>query len=435
MDTSLLSGWFSWLIAGLGLLGAAFLLARRERWWWLYLVPSVLVVCGIAAWLLGTIGGQRLFAAPLKTSDIVFIGVSLSAIALAVGNFFRTPWWRKVLAVIAAILVVAAAGNQINKSYQEYPTVQDLFGPTADSGQATQLSRDPAVPDTPTGTPLTATWIPRGAGIPADGKGKLQAFEIPDTTSGFTARPGWVYLPPAYFADNKEPLPVLVLMHGQPGGPDDWITGNRLQGVMDDFAAQHNGIAPVVVVPDVLGSSLANPLCADSTLGNADSYLAKDLPNAITKQLNVSTDHRQWAVGGFSYGGTCSLQLATNHPDIYPTFIDIEGQAEPTLDEGTNGRTTTVDTAFGGDESKFTAINPADLLRQEKFPDSAGWFIWGETDPDAAAALQSLAQLATDAGMTIKTWQAPATGHDWGTALLGLSQVMPWLATRTGLTP
>ena len=82
-----------------------------------------------------------------------------------------------------------------------------------------------------------------------------------------------------------------------------------------------------------------------------DTYISKDVPNAIRSQLLVDNNTAHWAIGGFSYGGTCSIQMATNHPDLYPTFVDAAGEAEPTL--GT--RQQTVDTAFGGDEAKFKA--------------------------------------------------------------------------------
>ena len=154
---------------------------------------------------------------------------------------------------------------------------------------------------------------------------------------------------------------------------------------MNDFAAAHNGIAPIVVMPDSLGSELANPLCADTSLGNVDTYMSKDLPNAIRSQLRVDPDPAHWIVGGFSYGGTCALQMATNHADLYPNFVDISGQLEPTLGSGSTGRKQTVDTAFGGDETKFTAINPTDLMAAKKYPHSAGWFIWGDADPEAKA--------------------------------------------------
>ena len=56
--------------------------------------------------------------------------------------------------------------------------------------------------------------------------------------------------------------------------------------------------------------------------------------------------------------------MVTNHPDIYTHFIDISGEEEPTL----GSRQQTVDTAFGGDEAKFKAVNPLDIMAAKKFP-------------------------------------------------------------------
>jgi S-formylglutathione hydrolase FrmB len=445
---SLQTGWLPWTVLALGGAGAIYLLCRPTRWWWLYVVPIVVVTSGVAAWLIGDVGGEKLFAKPLNTSDIVWIAAGLTGIGLTIGYLFGTPWWRKILAVLAALVLVAAAGNEINRSYVQFPAVRDLFGvPTLD-----QVSGLPPIPPTPSGPtpspaspfpsfpaswparPLTTRWTPTGPDIPADGRGKIGPITIPNTQSGFNARPGWVYLPPAYFARDPQPLPVLLLLHGQPGSPDDWLKGDRVQTLMNDFAAQHNGIAPVVVMPDPLGSELANPLCADTSLGKVDTYLAQDVPTAIHTQLRVDPDPRHWVVGGFSYGGTCALQMATNHPDVYPNFIDISGQHEPTLGTGAAGRKLTVDTAFGGDQSKFTAINPADLLASKTYPTSAGWFIWGGTDPETKTAQQQLAGAAQTAGMTIQQWAAPGTGHDWATVVAGLSHAMPWMATQMNLT-
>ncbi len=121
------------------------------------------------------------------------------------------------------------------------------------------------------------------------------------------------------------------MLAGQPGSPEDWLNGGKLAMTMDAFAREHHGLAPVVVVPDGTGSQLANPLCLDSQLGKVASYLAVDVPTWIKTHLQVDPDPRSWAVGGLSYGGTCSLQLATNHPEVYPTFLDLSGQEEPTL--------------------------------------------------------------------------------------------------------
>lgn len=439
----MLYGWLPWVLIALAVPAAGSLLYRRERWWRWRLVPAALVLAGVSAWLIGQIGGEKLFAKPVTTSDTVWIAVGLAAVLLALGFAVRTTWWRKVVAVVAAVVVLAAAGNQINSSYAQFPTVGDLFGPptkdrisalpplTAAPAPGTSVMTSSAAP---VAGPLTTVWKPAGPDIPRDGRGKLSPITIPGTVSGFTARPGWVYLPPAYFAQNPEPLPVLVLIAGQPGSPEDWLAGDRVQNLMNDFAGSHAGIAPVVVMPDALGSVLANPLCTDSSLGNADTYLSRDVPAAIRAQLRVDPDPRRWVVAGFSYGGTCALQLATQHPDVYPNFVDIAGQAEPTLGSGSAGRQTTVDTAFGGDTARFRAINPADQLGTRKYPNSAGWFIWGERDPDTGAALAGLSAAAGAAGMSVTTWTAPGSGHDWNTVTTGLAHAMPWLATRMNLT-
>jgi S-formylglutathione hydrolase FrmB len=430
LGLSLQDGWLPWLLIGLGLISAAFLLFRPLRWW-IGVVLGAIVLGGVAAWVVSTFLAESLFADALPFSVAIWIGVMVAAVVLGVGHFFRSTVWHKVFAVLATIVLVAASGNQINKHFQQYPTLGDLLGASPDS----QIDGPPPIdgsvqPTTPAG-PLTTSWTPTGSRIPADGHGKISEINIPGTVSGFQARPGKVYYPPAYFADNPVLLPVVVLISGQPGEPADWFLADRAQKVMDDFAATHKGIAPIVVVPDALGSQLANPLCANTDRGQVDTYLAKDVPDAIRKQLRADPDTHKWVFGGFSYGGTCAIQLATNHPDIYPNFVDISGQLEPTF--GT--RQQTVDAAFNGDNAAFVKVNPMDLMSTRKFPDSAGWFIVGSEDAEYKTQQQAVYAAAQQAGMNVQYWENPGSGHDWGTAVAGLEHTMPWIAQKTGLTP
>ena len=111
-------------------------------------------------------------------------------------------------------------------------------------------------------------------------------------------------MPPAYLTTPRAELPVLVLLSGQPGTPEDWLNGGHLVATMDDWAARHGGLAPVVVLADGTGGPLANPLCLDSQIAQVQTYLAVDVPAWVRSTLQVQQDPRQWAVGGFSYGGT-----------------------------------------------------------------------------------------------------------------------------------
>jgi S-formylglutathione hydrolase FrmB len=253
---------------------------------------------------------------------------------------------------------------------------------------------------------------------------------IPPIRSGFAARDAWIYVPPAYLALPRPALPVLMMISGQPGTPRDWLDGGQLAEQMDGWATAHQGLAPVVVMPDALGGLTANPLCMDSRLGRADTYLARDVPAWVLGHLGVDPDTSHWAVGGFSYGGTCALQLATAHPTLFPTFLDVSGQQAPTL----GGFQRTVDAAFGGDRAAFAAVNPLDELRAHRYPGSAGYLVVGAQDRVYQRQAAVVATTARQAGMSIAFTELPG-GHSWGVARPALGKALPWLAARMGLAP
>ncbi|NUS94293.1 MAG: esterase, partial [Nocardia sp.] len=162
--------------------------------------------------------------------------------------------------------------------------------------------------------------------------------------------------------------------------------------------------------------------------GNAATYLAVDVPEWVRTHLQVDPDPRAWAVGGLSYGGTCALQLATTRPDVYPTFLDLSGQAEPTLGD----RESTLRAAFGDDAAAFARNNPADLLAQNRYPDSAGAFVVGLADSEYRAGMERLAAAARAAGMDVHLTEIPG-GHSFAVWSAGLEKELPWLGRRLGL--
>jgi enterochelin esterase-like enzyme len=431
MGVSLQGGWLSWLLMILGLAAFAFLLIRPLRWWWVYVVPAVVVVSALGGWIVGELLGPEISDKPLEGIIDFWLATIIAGVLLAIGHQFRSPVWEKLVAVLAVLVVVFAAANQMNKHFVQYPTLGDVFGVASDDSidGPPVITTSPTSPPLPPG-PLTQTWTPTGANIPADGRGRTSPIDLPGTVSGFPARQGVAYYPPAYFADNPEPLPVLILMAGQPGNPGDFFLGDRIPNVMNDFAKEHNGIAPVVVVPDPLSAETGNPLCADAWEGNAMTYLTKDVPDGIKKQLRVTQDTKTWVIGGWSNGGTCAFQLTTNHPEIYPNFIDISGEYEQNL----GNHEQTVNQGFGGDEAKFAAINPPDLLKKNKYPTVSGWFIWGSTETDADIGVKRLIPLAQAAGMDVQQYEVQGSGHDWATVVAGITHTMPWMAQKMGLT-
>lgn len=429
LDSPLVFGLLPAVLTGLGTLAGAALLARRSRAWWTRVVPRVAsgaaLVCLLLAWVVDFV--WRPFPDSLPWRVVAWTGVAVFALALAIASFRGAGWWRRGGAVIAALLVVCTCAMKVNAYYGQFPTLRAVLGlPTVEE---VAFARHSAWVPSPfpghPGHPLQDRWTPP-ATMPEHGV--ISQVPIPPAVSGFSARDAYLYLPPAYLTEHRPLLPVLVLLHGQPGAPVDWVTGGGLAATMDAFAAAHHGLAPVVVDADDTGTEMGNPLCLDSRLGNSESYLTVDVPNWIKTKLQIDQNTRHWAVAGFSYGGTCALQLALRRPELYPTFVDISGQTEPTL--GT--RAETVDAAFGGDEARFRQVNPFDELAARKFPGTAGMLTAGEQDSEYLPQQQKVHAVASRAGLDVRLVKVPG-GHTWQAWGAGLERSLGWLAGRTGL--
>ena len=113
-------------------------------------------------------------------------------------------------------------------------------------------------------------------------QGKVLTVDIPNTESNFTARKAMIYLPPAALSDRPPALPVMELLAGQPGSPSRLIDAGNIAATMNAYAAKHDGLAPIVLVPDQNGEATHNSLCADTTQGNAETYLTTDVVNWLS---------------------------------------------------------------------------------------------------------------------------------------------------------
>ena len=156
---------------------------------------------------------------------------------------------------------------------------------------------------------------------------------------------------------------------------------------------------------------------------------APDVSARIKTHLTVDADPQSWAVGGISYAGTLALQLATNHPVIYTTFVDISGSAEPTLGD----QRRTIAEVFGRDPDACRRVNPLDLLRRHPYRRNAGAIVVGAAERDTRPDTRLVYAATTAAGMDTHYTEVPVS-HDWHAFAGGLTRELPWLAARIGLT-
>jgi S-formylglutathione hydrolase FrmB len=359
------------------------------------------------------------FFAGLPLSTWWPIGTVLLAVgALAVGAAVRlraprAP--RTLLALFAVVAVLGSAAVGVNAYFGYFRTLGEALG------------KPP-----PHETTLARVRARAGA---RSGHGTVVPLAIPGTASGFVAQPAQVYLPPAWSAPHQAPLPVVMLLHGTPGDPTDWVEGGRAQATADAWAAKHDGVAPVLVMPDINGSTTGDTECVDSPLGRVETYLTVDVPAAVRANLGTLPPGPGWAIAGLSEGGTCAIMLALRHPDLFPTFGDFSGLAGPRVGETNADTASTVSELFGGSAEEFAAHEPADLLANRQFPRLGGWFQVGALDAEPLAAIQQLAPLAAAAGIDTCLVVMPNGEHTFDVWSAAFRNSLPWLAQRVGLAP
>ena len=423
MELSLVRGIVPWTVFGLTAIAAIILIIglalskskKRGR-----LHP--LIVSLIAAVLAGAAG---LLVAWLVSDVFMVFGVSLGwpVILTVAGGFAGLGFVlaaavtlrgaRRALAVVLVPLVLASTALGVDSIYGEYQTIGNLVGytPYPPLGSVTVRKASMSVGE----------WrdkARKGALPSMPDSGRVFAVDIPNTESKFKARKAMVYLPPAALSGRPPALPVMELLAGQPGSPGRLIDAGNIAATMNAYAAEHDGLAPIVLAPDQNGSAMHNSLCADTTRGNAETYLTKDVVNWATTTLPVAKSARMWAMGGFSQGGTCTTQLVPRHPDIYGAMLPVDGELEPT----DGSVETMVRRYFAGDRKAYDGQVPVNAIAATC-----------KGDRKSVANMRTIAAAARAAGMQTTELVVPGADHDWHAVQAVWNPGLDWFGARTGL--
>jgi enterochelin esterase-like enzyme len=150
------------------------------------------------------------------------------------------------------------------------------------------------------------------------------------------SRDVYIYLPPQYFQDKYAHyrFPVIELLHGSPGNPQQWINEMNVVPIMDELLASHQAQPAVLVMPDNDGSLKYSLQCLNGIgLPQEATYLAVDVPNYIAAHLQVQPPGRAWGVAGLSEGGFCAANLALQYPSRYGYAGSMSGYFKPSADQ------------------------------------------------------------------------------------------------------
>jgi enterochelin esterase-like enzyme len=200
------------------------------------------------------------------------------------------------LCQLTAISVVAV---WINNSYGLYASWDDLLG--NDTGTAAV-----AMP----GPPPARAKLTRGD------KGLLQTYfhGAHSKLSGDVI----VWTPPQYDQPQyrKTRFPVVLLLHGVPGGPTSWIEQG---GIPQDFEQlmKQGTVHPFILAMPVVDPGGVDTDCTDLPDRKVATWMAEDVPELISKKFRTVPGPSGWGLMGFSTGGFCAARLPLAYPKVF----------------------------------------------------------------------------------------------------------------------
>ena len=272
------------------------------------------------------------------------------------------------------------------------------------------------------------SW-PDGAGKGLHPDGGVLSAAMPGTTSKVTAADAMIYLPPQYWTQPSRAFPVLYLIHGTPGGPDDLFRAGRASDAA--LAAARSGFPLIVVAPSVGSDWTSDTECVDGAQGQWDRYVSVDVVAAVERNLRTIRTREGRAIAGLSMGGYCALNLGLRHRDRFATVVDLSGLTAPTFDSGLR--------ALFGDVADLTAVVDANtprsyVARLPRVPLERVWLDCGQDDDTGPLAdITAIAPRLQSRGFDVAL-STRSGGHEWAVWRAALADSIPWAAAAMTAT-
>lgn len=442
--TSLMHGWVPTTVQVATAVVLTLAVGWRSRRWRVIWLPAAALAGGVTAYLTHWyIVDRGLSDDPAPSALWLWITLSGMAVAVLILGWRSARAWRRGATLLAVPLCLLSAALALNLWVGYFPTVQSAWN---------QLTSGP-LPDQTDQATVSAMAAKRIR--PAHGT--VLPVAIPSDASRFKHRGELVYLPPQWFDSSPPPaLPTVMMIGGQFNTPADWMRAGNAVKTIDEFAAAHNGKAPVLVFVDSGGAFNNDTECVNGVRGNAADHLTKDVVPFMISTFGVSAQRANWGVAGWSMGGTCALDLTVMHPDMFSAFVDVAGDFFPNA----GNKAQSIARLFGGNADAWAAFDPTTVItRHGPYRDVAGWFAISSEGPPAprrdaqpateagAIRLASREAAADPGNQTAAAYSLCALGHangidcavlpqpgkhDWPFADRAFAAALPWLAGRLG---
>ena len=361
---------------------------------------------------------------PQSTALFVLLVVVFGALTWRIA-VARKVVFRVLAACLAFVAAMAFGVLAVNKYYGYYQTWSAMIADVTQQGVAA-ASGVPHV-NPASGSKSGTLDGNRDVFKVAQQQGYLMRLVVTGPRSHIT-RAVYVFLPPQYFqaAYRAYRFPVIELIHGQPGQPQDWIT---VVGVTDTFnrlLADNAAQPAVLVMPDANGGQQVSLQCLNQVGGPQDlTYLAVDLPTQIAGSLRVLPPGPGWGLAGYSEGGFCTANMALRYPHRYGYAGVLSGYFTP----DDNELASRLVNPFGGNTRLREQNTPRDEI--QKLPVSAViprfWLGAGAADRQDVAGTEAFWQELRQRGDNAPLTLTPGGRHTMTTWRAQLPPMLTWM--------
>jgi S-formylglutathione hydrolase FrmB len=168
----------------------------------------------------------------------------------------------------------------------------------------------------------TALLLP-GFSLGAPGPAGGQVLE--GTFPG-TERPGYVYLPPGFTSAVR--YPVVYLLHGMRGSPEEYIAATKLPSFADTEISAGR-LRPFIAVLPAAGP---NNDYDGEWAGQWERALIDRIVPWVDARLPTKAEAAGRVIAGLSAGGFGAVDIGLRHPSVFGTLESWSGYFTPVLD-------------------------------------------------------------------------------------------------------
>jgi enterochelin esterase-like enzyme len=163
------------------------------------------------------------------------------------------------------------------------------------------------------------------------GKGTILHPLIPAPSLRKDGQSVRVYLPPSYSRPEaaSRRYPLLVMLHGWPGGDGNWLGQGRAAETLDSLSARGEIPEVIALFPNANGAGILGRsmyLNAHDGRFQIQDFIVNDLIAWADSAYRTRPEPAARALIGLSEGGSAAVNLALRHPEKFRSCASLSGE-------------------------------------------------------------------------------------------------------------